>query len=131
MAKTMFKQVADFHTEVLGLEEPEIPTFNRPDWVIERTRFLLEEVQEFTTAAITGDMVEAADGLADIVYIALGTAWMMGLPFEKIFSHVHNCNMQKQRGMTSRGNAIDAIKPPGWQAPNTGIAKILADSLDE
>jgi predicted HAD superfamily Cof-like phosphohydrolase len=131
MSKTMFKQVADFHTEVLGLEEPEIPTLVRPEWIIERTRFLLEETQEFTSAAMTGNMVEAADGLADIVYIALGTAWMMGIPFEKIFAHVHNCNMQKKRGVTSRGNAIDAVKPPGWQSPNTGIAKILADSLDE
>jgi predicted HAD superfamily Cof-like phosphohydrolase len=129
--KSMFKQVGDFHTEILGLEHPEIPTFNRPEWIIERTRFMMEEVQEFTSAAITGDMVEAADGLADVVYVALGTAWMMGIPFEKIFSHVHNCNMKKQRGVTVRGNAIDAIKPPGWVRPNEGIAKILEDDLDQ
>ena len=130
MSKTMFKKVADFHTEILGVEEPEIPTFNQPDWIIERTRFMMEELQEFTSAAMQRDMVEAADGLADLVYVALGTAWMMGLPFEKIFDHVHNCNMKKQRGIGPRGNVIDAIKPPGWQPPNQGIAKILEDSLD-
>lgn len=91
----------------------------------------MEELQEFTAAAMTGDMVEAADGLADLVYVTLGTAWMMGLPFEKIFDHVHNCNMKKRRGVGSRGNAIDAIKPDGWQPPNQGIAKLLEDCLDE
>jgi predicted HAD superfamily Cof-like phosphohydrolase len=99
-------------------------------WVIERTRFLLEEVGEFTDAAIKGDMVEAADGLADIIYVALGTAWQMGIPMDKIFEHVHNCNMKKQRGQTTRGNDVDAIKPPGWIPPNQGIAKLLEDALD-
>ncbi len=131
MSKTMFKKVGDFHTDVLNLEAPELPTFNQPDWIIERTRFLMEEVQEFTTAAMTNDMVGAADGLADIIYVALGTAWMMGLPMDKIFDHVHNCNMKKMKGIGVRGNAIDAVKPPGWVAPEQGIAKLLEDALDE
>jgi predicted HAD superfamily Cof-like phosphohydrolase len=129
--KSMFKQVGDFHAEILELDSPLIPTLNSPEWIIERTRFMLEEVQEFTGAAMQGDMVEAADGLADVVYVALGTAWMMGIPFDKIFNHVHNCNMKKIRGTTSRGNAVDAQKPPGWVSPNQGIAKILEDDLDE
>lgn len=129
--KSQFKKVADFHTEVLKLSEPQIPTFNSPEWIIERTRFMMEELQEFTSAAMTSDMVKAADGLADIVYVALGTAWMMGLPFDKIFDHVHTCNMKKQKGVTSRGNAIDAMKPVGWQPPDQGIAKILEDALDD
>lgn len=127
---SMFDRVGEFHEQVLGLEKPEIPTLNDPEWIIERTRFLLEEVTEFTTAGLKGDMVAAADGLADIVYVTLGTSWMMGLPFDKIFNHVHSCNMNKKRGMTARGNAIDAVKPPGWVAPEQGIAKLLEDYLD-
>lgn len=126
----MFDKVGEFHEQILGLEKPEIPTFISPDWCLERTRFLLEEVSEFAGAAMKGDMVEAADGLADIVYVALGTAWMMGLPLDKIFDHVHNCNMRKVRGVGSRGNAIDAVKPPGWAPPNQGIAKLIEDHLD-
>lgn len=128
---SMYNQVGEFHEQILGLTKPEIPTFNQPEWIIERTRFILEEVQEFTTASFKGDMVEAADGLADVLYVVLGTAWMMGLPMDKIFNHVHNCNMLKKKGITSRGNAIDAIKPEGWVAPQQGIAKILEDVLDE
>lgn len=127
---SMFKQVSDFHEIILGQEFPEIPTLVSPEWVMERTRFLLEEVGEFTDAAMKSDMVEAADGLADIIYVALGTAWQMGLPLEKIFDHVHNCNMKKQRGRTTRGNDVDAIKPDGWVSPNQGIAKLLEDALD-
>jgi predicted HAD superfamily Cof-like phosphohydrolase len=127
---SMFKQVSDFHEVVLGQDFPAIPTLVSPTWVIERTRFLLEEVGEFTDAAIKGDMVEAADGLADIVYVALGTAWQMGIPMDRIFEHVHNCNMKKVRGRTTRGNDVDAIKPAGWVPPNQGIAKLLEDALD-
>ena len=127
---SMFDQVAEFHEKILGLEAPEIPTLVGAEWVIERTRFMLEEVTEFTEAAIKGDMVEAADGLADVIYVALGTAWQMGIPLDKIFNHVHECNMKKRRGVTSRGNAIDAVKPEGWVAPNQGIAKLLEDHLD-
>lgn len=126
---SLFDKVGEFHTEVLKLDEPELPNLGQPEWIIERTRFMLEEVGEFAGSALKGDMVEAADGLADIIYVALGTAWMMGIPFDKIFDHVHNCNMRKVRGMTSRGNAIDAVKPPGWVPPNQGIAKILEDHL--
>jgi predicted HAD superfamily Cof-like phosphohydrolase len=54
---------------------------------------------------------------------------MMGLPFDKIFDHVHTCNLQKQRGVGPRGNAIDAIKPEGWVPPEQGIAKLLEDYL--
>jgi predicted HAD superfamily Cof-like phosphohydrolase len=126
----MFEQVGEFHEQILGLEKPEIPTFISPEWCLERTRFLLEEVSEFAGAAMKGDMVEAADGLADIIYVAIGTAWMMGLPLDKIFTHVHNCNMKKVRGVGTRGNAIDAVKPEGWQPPNQGIAKLLEDHLD-
>jgi predicted HAD superfamily Cof-like phosphohydrolase len=122
--------VGEFHEKILGLEKPDLPNFPSPEWIIERTRFLLEEVGEFAGSGLKGDMVEAADGLADIVYIALGTAWMMGIPFDKIFQHVHNCNMKKRKGVTSRGNAIDAVKPEGWQPPNQGIAKIIEDHLD-
>jgi predicted HAD superfamily Cof-like phosphohydrolase len=121
----MFDDVGRFHEEVLGLEPPELPTLVNQDWILERQRFMLEELNEFCTAAMTGDMVKAADGLVDVVYVALGTAWQMGLPWDPIWRAVQKANMAKRRGITSRGNAVDAVKPPGWQAPEQEIAQAI------
>jgi len=48
-----------------------------------RTSFLMEELAEYTNAIVKKDTAKALDALVDIVYIALGTAWLFNLPFDK------------------------------------------------
>lgn len=65
------------------------------------------------------DLAEQADALVDIVYVALGTAVMMGLPWKQLWDDVHRANMAKVRGVGKRGHLVDCIKPPGWVGPKT------------
>lgn len=79
----------------------------------ERVKYLLEEVTEFAEAST---LEEAADALIDIVYIAKGTAVMMGLPWEKLWADVQRANMAKVLKATTR-SPVDVTKPEGWVPP--------------
>jgi predicted HAD superfamily Cof-like phosphohydrolase len=109
----------------------------------ERIEFIFEEFMEFVQGAgfllcetDTGiafmkssepqNMVEMADALIDLVYIAKGTAIMMGLPWEELWSDVQRANMSKERGVGKRGHLVDVIKPEGWVGPRT--LEILEDN---
>lgn len=80
----------------------------------ERARFLQEELDELL-AAPTLDL--QADALVDLVYVAYGTAVMMGLPWTALWDDVQRANMAKVRGQTHRGNLVDVCKPDGWVGP--------------
>lgn len=115
-----FDDVAEFHHQVLGIEST-APTWETPNSLDERYEFMREELEEFGEAVNAEDMVKAADALADLVYVALGTAHQMGLPFDEIWAAVHKANMQKMRGIGKRGMVYDAVKPPEWVGPEAEI----------
>lgn len=62
------------------------------------------------------------DALVDLVYVALGNAYMQGFDFDEAWRRVHVANMAKQRaledGDSERGGRFDVIKPPGWTPPD-------------
>lgn len=58
-------------------------------------RLMLEELGETLDAMRKGDLVELADGLADLVYVALWTAVVHGIPLDDVFAEVHRANMMK------------------------------------
>ena len=128
---SMLEDVADFHGAVLQVEPASSPTIISQEFCMERFRFMSEEIEEFVDAGIKGDMVGVADALADVIYVALGTAHQMGLPFQAIWDHVHRANMRKVRGGTKRGNKVDARKPEGWVPPEAGIAAIILEAIND
>lgn len=130
MTVKLFKDVALFHEVILHDFASPTPSMVSAEYVEERIKFLLEELEEFMAATRDGNMVDTADALADIIYVALGTAYKMGLPFDEIWNAVQAANMRKQRGMTSRGNKVDAIKPEGWVGPEAEIARAIAVKLE-
>ena len=87
-----------------------------------RVGHLREEVEEFTEAHCDGDLEAAADALADLVYVAIGTAVCMGIPWDRVWDEVQRANMEKVRARTAgdskRGNALDVVKPAGWRKPD-------------
>lgn len=87
--------------------------------LMERWEFLNEELEEFRLAVDTQDLAGQADALVDLVYVALGTANMLGLPWQDLWEDVHRANMAKERGVGKRGHLVDCIKPPGWKGPRT------------
>lgn len=127
----MSDDVAEFHQKILGVYPEGSPTLHSQEWLIERFRFLNEEVQEFFDAGLQGDIVKATDGLLDTIYVALGTLYMMEVPTEACWALVQRANMAKVRGTTKRGNKIDATKPEGWVGPEAGIAALILRQVDE
>ena len=69
--------------------------FEKADCRALRKRLLEEEFNEYLKAEAENDFVEIADALADIVYIAVGTAVAYGILFDAIFSEVRASNMSK------------------------------------
>lgn len=56
---------------------------------------MASELGELFDAIGEGDIVEAADGIADLIYVAVGTAISMGIPIDEVFAEVHRSNMTK------------------------------------
>ena len=78
------------------------------------------------------DTAGALDALVDIVYIALGTAWLFNLPFEKAWKEVQRANMEKIRAKDTtgkRGTKFDVIKPKNWKPPN--IDQIVEEEIEK
>lgn len=116
----------------------------------ERANFMLEELKEFTEACglamkivdrsngflsiefaldpdnADQDLSDQADALIDLVYVAKGTAVMLGLPWVPLWDDVQVANMRKELGATTRSRTNpgqylqDVGKPPGWVGPKTG-----------
>lgn len=75
----------------------------------------------FDNANFVHELAAMADALADLVYVALGTAHLMGLPFRTVWERVHAANMLKQSKSTAHTAEerikLKMIKPPGWEPP--------------
>lgn len=145
----MYKDVGDFHRK-FGLPaypQAKVDCLNKAVFLF-RAKFLLEELSEFFRAcgypvqAMTlcniadlmsegmceklgeEDLEKAADALVDLAYVTLGTAHMMGLPFDNLWEEVQRANMAKERSKgnddnrSKRGSALDVVKPEGWTPPN-------------
>ena len=111
-------------------DKPDIP--DDPELVNFRTSFLLEELAEYSQAITKKDTAGALDALVDIVYIALGTAWLFNLPFEKAWKEVQRANMEKIRAKDTtgkRGTKFDVIKPKNWKPPN--IDQIVEEEIEK
>lgn len=83
----------------------------------QRGDHLREELDEFVRAALIQDLAGMADALVDLVYVAKGTAIMLGLPWERLWNEVQTANMAKEPRRTKRHDH-DVVKPDGWQPPD-------------
>ena len=143
-----FDSVGDFHRK-FGLPATQEPRRMTPT-LAERTQprvvddstarfrllFLIEELREIAKGygvemnivlhRIEGapqDLPAIADGLVDLVYVALGTAHLHGLPWPELFAEVQRANMTKERATGSgderstRGHSLDVVKPAGFTPP--------------
>lgn len=120
---TNFEDVVLFH-EKFGLEVPDHPTMLDDETYNYRLNFLREELNEFVAGYHDQDMAQMADALIDLVYVAMGTADLMGLPWQHLWDEVQVANMSKERctdandPRNTRKNALNVVKPEGWQPPD-------------
>jgi len=122
------EKVREFH-EQFGVPVAEQPRQLTADEFHFRFDFMHEELKEFAEAWGSSSIVDQADALIDLSYVVLGTAAMMGLPWEELFDAVHKANMQKRRVAADDADArhaFDVRKPPGWTGPEVEIGAILA-----
>jgi len=90
-----FRSVGAFHA-AFGLPVRRRPTADIPaEEAVLRQALLDEEVDELRDAVRAGDVVGIADALADIVYIACGTAHAYGIDLDAVVAEVHRSNMTK------------------------------------
>jgi len=87
-----------------------------------RINFMSEELNEYIDAVVKGNMELQLDSLVDLVYVALGTAYLQGFDFNEAFRRVHLANMEKRLAVTAdkskRGYHNDVVKPEGWKPAN-------------
>ena len=128
----MYQDLVDFHLK-FGLIGPPVPQLLDQETFLFRVKFLHEELTEFKKAHRRGDLVEAADGLIDLVYVAMGTAYLMGLPWDRLWAEVQRSNMAKERAVkveqSKRGSTLDVVKPVGWIPPR--LEQILLEAAGQ
>lgn len=85
-----------------------------------------EEYGETLTAFKNKDMVEVADGLADMVWVIMGMASTLDIPFDEVWNEVKASNMSKFiDGKVIKDENGKIMKPEGYFRPN--IAGILGN----
>ena len=116
----MFENVKAFH-EKFGIGPKRYEDWTHHDHNY-RIGFMEEEIGEYVTAYDEDNKASMLDALVDLVYVSMGTAYMLGWDFTTGFDRVHAANMAKVRVKSSkaskRGHSWDVGKPPGWQAPD-------------
>ena len=105
---------------------PTKPTLDQYPYDL-RSRLILEEANEFVTAADEHDSVAMIDALCDILYVTYGAANAMGIDLDPFFFEVHRANMDKLGGpMREDGKQL---KPEGWKPPD--IQRLLNTVIRE
>lgn len=111
-----WKQVLAFHDH-FAVPIQKSPQQLPADRVQKRAKWMQEELEEFIASQ---SLVEQADAMIDLIYLALGSLVEMGVKPEALFDIVHEANMSKlwadgkPRYRQSDGKVI---KPPTWKDP--------------
>jgi predicted HAD superfamily Cof-like phosphohydrolase len=121
------QDVAEFHVSF------DLPISVRPqrdvaaDMGALRVELLREEFEEFKVAVVRQDTVAIADALADIVYVAYGSALTYGIDLDAVLREVHRANMSKlgADGKPMMREDGKVLKPPTYAGPNVG--RVLLD----
>lgn len=135
----VFADIVEFHTKfdlLYGGKPRSLPD----DLAKFRARFMDEELNEYLVATtillaelkkasdykdpsrITALLEDQLDALVDLVYVAVGTAYLHGFDFNRAWFRVHLANMAKVRALnesdSKRESTWDVVKPEGWTAPS-------------
>lgn len=122
--RTMHDQVLEFH-EIYNAYIGNRPELRDKKIARLRIGLLDEELNEYKEAVYTDNLIEIADSLADLLYVAIGAAISYGIPIDEVFEEVHRSNMSK---LDANGKPIHredgkVIKGPNYFPPD--IVSIL------
>lgn len=88
-----------------------------------RVKILAEEYNEYVSGETAGDLIEIADGLADVIVVAFGTllTYFGDDGTKAILEEVAQSNLSKVDGSLGpilRREDGKIQKPPGWKPPD-------------
>ena len=113
--------VREFHL-AFGLDARTTPTEVAPEIAAHRGELLAEEAAEVAEVAVTGPLDRLAHELADVVYIAYGTALVHGIDLDAVLAEIHRSNMTKlgPDGRVARRADGKVLKGDHYEAPDVG-----------
>lgn len=92
-----------------------------------RRKLHRQEHRELIEAIDARDRMGIARELADVVYVAYGTADTLGIDLDAVFAEIHAANLRK---FNPPGPLFDPdgklLKPPGWTPPD--VARVLREA---
>lgn len=107
--------------ELLGKIEPPVEHIRDEDDHRYMRLLVQNKSDELIACMIKGDLVGVADGLADVLYVVIGTAVAYGIDIQEVFDEVHRSNLSKtvwdeeQRRYTIEKDEFGkGIKPPTY-----------------
>ncbi|MFI5962434.1 MazG nucleotide pyrophosphohydrolase domain-containing protein [Streptomyces asoensis] len=111
--------VREFH-HAFGLDVRSTPTRVSPRLAAHRGELLAEEAAEVAEVSVTGPLDRLAHELADVVYVAYGTALVHGLDLDAVLAEIHRSNMSKlgPDGQVSRRADGKVLKGEHYEAPD-------------
>lgn len=118
--RQLLDDVAAFHraTDTPILDGPRFPSEDR---IRLRESLITEEYDELFRALANCDLIEAADAMADLIYVIVGTALEFGVPLDRVWDEVQRSNMAKVDPATGKVRKREdgkVLKPEGWQPPD-------------
>ena len=114
-----FKLVKIF-METFGQEVKNKPSFSTDKINKLRYDLIKEELDELRVALENKDLLEVADALTDILYVAYGAGHAFGIDLDKCFKEVQNSNMSKldENNKPIYNESGKVMKGPKYFKPN-------------
>ncbi|MCG7203475.1 MazG nucleotide pyrophosphohydrolase domain-containing protein [Streptomyces arenae] len=118
--------VREFH-RAFGLAARTTPAEVPPELAAHRGELLAEEAAEVAEVAVAGPLDRLAHELADVVYVAYGTALVHGIDLDAVLAEIHRANMSKlgPDGQVARRVDGKVLKGEHYRAPD--VAAVLRD----
>ncbi|MGW7425192.1 pyrophosphohydrolase domain-containing protein [Streptomyces sp. NPDC054813] len=111
--------VREFH-HAFGLDARTTPAEVSPELAAHRGELLAEEAAEVAEVSVAGPLDRLAHELADVVYVAYGTALVHGIDLDAVIAEIHRSNMSKlgPDGQVARRADGKVLKGEHYRAPD-------------
>lgn len=119
MSSSPAELVREFH-RTFGLDVRSTPTEVSPRLAAHRGELLAEEAAEVAEVSVSGPLDRLAHELADVVYVAYGTALVHGIDLDAVLAEIHRSNMTKvgPDGRIVRRADGKVLKGEHYEAPD-------------
>ncbi len=112
----------DVERFMLAADQPvsRVPKITQSDQENLYMDLIAEEYAELITAMSNKDIIESADAIAELIWVAIGLASTIGIPFDQVWNEVKRSNDSKTVNGTLMKNPETGkvMKPPTFSEPD-------------